>query len=184
MQFGLLDFIEKYDVNMKSQLECISSMDYMALVAAVFAIEGNNTPVTLDFLWRETSFLSCYVPASKGLFADFIDFKNPPFNGREPRDGILTRDLNWYYKLPADYICALKRVVYNNPLTVVEKAIELNDIDQAAPVVETVNLSIRGVPRPLADAFNGMKASGDTSLSLTKYMIEAFREKLKRDGAL
>lgn len=72
-----------------------------------------------------------------------------------------------------------------NALALLDDGQHVPAVRQAAtPEAETVNLSIRGVPRPLTDAFHGMKANGDTSLSLTKYMIEAFREKLKRDGAL
>lgn len=51
---------------------------------------------------------------------------------------------------------------------------------KAKPVRKSKNLLI---PEDLWEAYEGLKNSNSTSLLMTPYIIEAFREKLARDGA-
>ena len=53
-------------------------------------------------------------------------------------------------------------------------------IAKAKPVRKSKNLLI---PEDLWEAYEGLKNSNSTSLLMTPYIIEAFREKLARDGA-
>ncbi|MDN5681879.1 MAG: molecular chaperone, partial [Ewingella sp.] len=48
------------------------------------------------------------------------------------------------------------------------------------PVRKSKNVLI---PEDLWEAYEGLKSSNTTSLLMTPYIIEAFREKLARDGA-
>lgn len=106
---SLTDFVKEEEVNLDSPLERILAMDYIALVAAVSAIRGYVTPVTLDWLWRETgsvALLSCE-HGETGFFAHFF----AEVDDEAPHTKLRYRN-NYYYKLPADFLCALRRVVY------------------------------------------------------------------------
>lgn len=85
-----------------------------------------------------------------------------------------------------DMLSRLAGVAKSAPLQ--ENASPLPSAEASKPELKSVAKPARKsknvlIPEDLWEAYEGLKNSNTTSLLMTPYIIEAFREKLARDGA-
>lgn len=81
-----------------------------------------------------------------------------------------------------DMLSRLAGVAKSAPLqeNTPESSVQEADKPKVKPARRSKNVLI---PEELWEAYEGLKNSNTTSLLMTPYIVEAFREKLARDGA-